>query len=166
MGIKGFIQNHNNQLHDLLDKCVWKTSLIACEASYLATYHINQLLNEDAAIILPKLDQAFFYQCITAIANIGQPPDPSTASLDVRNPALWTSFLFYHTLQPADYQPTGRITPMQPMMNSIAAQTEQNYKNYVDWTFKSRLELWLHMQIISYQPDDPNSYFQLHQTHC
>jgi hypothetical protein len=87
-GLKGFIKNNNSLLQDLLDECVWKTSLIACEASYLATYHINRLLHEDADIVLPKLDQTFFYQCITAIADIGQPPTPGVLPLEVRNPLL------------------------------------------------------------------------------
>ncbi len=52
---------------DLLQECVSKASLIACESLLLASFHVLRLLEDGQP--LPEMGHTFFNQCVSSIAN-------------------------------------------------------------------------------------------------
>ena len=57
----------DNDMKNLIQTCVLKVRLIACEASLLASFHVLRLLEIEKDI--PEMNSTFFDQCIGFIAN-------------------------------------------------------------------------------------------------
>ena len=92
----------DNGMYMLLQKCMWKASLIACESSLLASFHVLRLLED--GIPLPNMNNTFFNQCVSSIANLA-----SGRTCEERNPQLVQSLAKYRELHPESYQPVQRL---------------------------------------------------------
>ncbi len=80
-------------MYDLLQECVSKASLIACESSLLASFHVRRLLEDGQP--LPEMGHTFFNQCMSSIANL------SSGRTCVKcNPQLVQSLAQYRELHP------------------------------------------------------------------
>ena len=130
----------DNAMYELLQDCVQRSSLIACEASLLATFHVSRLLEDDQD--LPVMDYTFFNQCVSSIANLG-----TKRTCEKRNPELMESLRQYQTLHPEDYQPIGRLSCMTQMLVMVAQQAQQNFAVSTGLTLTSRLARWFRLKI-------------------
>ena len=99
----------------LLQECVSRASIIAVEASLLTSIHITRMLEE--GFVLPVMDHTFFNQCVSSIAN-GKDIKES------KNGPLHESLQLFRTLQPADYNPIGRLNGMNQILVMIAQQAQ------------------------------------------
>ena len=84
----------DDSMGTLVQDCIWKSSFIAVEASLLTSFHILRLL--EAQQQLPVMDDTFFNQCVSCIANQG-----INLTCEGRNPAM-ESLTQYKTLQPTN----------------------------------------------------------------
>ena len=111
----------NHSMRDLLELCVQRCSIMAVEASLLASIHVLRVLDPRPATkawddeILPNLDDKFFNQCICSIANL------NTGQKD-NNPELtFTLHHYYQPLKPDEYEAVERIPGvMNQMRNTIS----------------------------------------------
>lgn len=142
----------DNGMYMLLQKCVWKASLIACEASLLASFHVIRLLETN--LPLPEMDYTFFNQCVSSIANLS-----NGRTCERRNPELTTSLAQYRTLQPENYEPVERLPCMTQMLVMIAQQAQENFAVSTDLTFTSRLARWFRLQIHLHSESTGATYF-------
>ncbi len=130
----------DNGMYMLLHKCVWKASLIACESSLLASFHVLRLLEDGQP--LPEMDYTFFNQCVSSIANLF-----SGRTCEKHNPQLVQSLAQYRELHPESYHLVERLPCMTQMLVMIAQQAQDNFAVSTDLTFNSRLARWFRLQI-------------------
>lgn len=123
----------DERIYNYIQDCVWRTSLIACEASILASFHVLRLLEQRSA--LSVLNDKFFCHCLAAIANIATPGQASRN----KNVELKTSLIEYVKLHPVNYAPTARLLGTVKMFNYTAIQMRVNFEVIMETTFKSRL---------------------------
>ena len=128
------------RLTAILNDCVRRCSIIAAEASLLASMHIIRLLGEGQA--LPVLDDTFFNQCVSCIANLGGAQSHNNPSLE------HTLNHHYEPLKPEGYVNVGRIAKvMSQMLVIIAHQARQNFVVSTEATMHKRLLKWLDHKI-------------------
>ena len=99
----------------LLQECVSRSSIIACESSLLTSIHVTRML--EGGLALPVMDATFVNQCVSSIANGGR-------TIESKNGPLHESLQLFRTLQPADYHPIGRLPCMSQMLVMIAEQAQ------------------------------------------
>ena len=97
------------RMRDLLEVCVQRCSIIAVEASMLASIHVLRVLDPDPGTkswigeTLPRLDNKFFNQCICSIANLNTEQQNN-------NPELtFTLYNYYQPLKSVGYEAVERI---------------------------------------------------------
>lgn len=144
-------------MYQLIQKCVWKASLIACEASLLTSFHILHLL--EAGLPLPEMDYTFFNQCVSSIANL-----TSLRTCENRNPELVRSLAQYVELHPDGLQSVERLPCMTQMLVMIAQQAQENFAVSTDLTFRSRLARWFRLQIKLHSEATGTTYFTEHES--
>ncbi len=139
-------------MYDLLQECVSKASLIACELSLLASFHVRRLLEDGQP--LPEMGHTFFNQCVSSIANLS-----SGRTCKKRNPQLVQSLAQYRELHPESYHPVERLPCMTQMLVMIAQQAQDNFAVSTDLTFNSRLARWFRLQIKLHSEATGTTYF-------
>ena len=157
----------------IFEDCVRRCSIIAAEASILATMHILRLLkarypqyvNEgdddvpqnyvDEHEILPVLNDTFFNQVFSCIANL-------KGAQSTNNMALQdTLFRHYEPLKPEGYENVGRIEcVMGQMLVIIAHQARQNFVVSTEATMQKRLLRWLDFKIRAHKVE--GDYFSVY----
>ena len=105
---------NDRNMRDLIEDCVNRCSIIAVEASLLASIHVLRVLDPVHNIgggVLPALDSTFFNQCVSSIANLN-------GNQANNNPEL-THTLYYHyeNLKPPLYQNVERIPNVMGQMS-------------------------------------------------
>lgn len=126
----GFHSCKNADMAVLVDEAVNLCSSIACQASLLTSYHIIRLLENN--IELPPMDNPFFYQTISAIANLD-------GSKKVATPELTISLREFLELYPNDFTFTAKKPYMTQMLNTIGQTARQNFQVSMEMTFQSSL---------------------------
>ena len=135
----------------LIEECVRRSSFIAAEASLLASMHLIRLLEENQEA-LPVLNDTFFNQCVSCIANLGGAQSHKNLSLE------HTLIDHYEPLKPEGYENVGRIAKvMSQMLVIIAHQARQNFVVSTEATMHKRLLRWLGLKIRNHQA--PGDYF-------
>ena len=127
-----------------VEECAQSCSIIAVEASLLASMHIMRLLDpvhNEGGEALPVMDDTFFNQCVSSIANLnGQQHD--------NNPSLTaTLYYYYENIKPQGYVNVGRTPAMAQMLVIIAHQARQNFVVSTEQTICKRLSKWLKLRI-------------------
>lgn len=92
-GLRTFCKE--DRLIPLIERAVEVCSQVSWETSLLATFHVIRCLERD--ITLAPLDQNFWNNCVSAIAN-GRKGPPSTASQELKD-----SYTEYAALRPGNY---------------------------------------------------------------
>ena len=158
-GLSKLCDNHS--MRDLLELCVQRCSIMAVEASLLASIHVLRVLDPRPATkawddeILPNLDDKFFNQCICSIANL------NTGQKD-NNPELtFTLHHYYQPLKPDEYEAVDRIPGvMNQMLNTISQTARQNFVVSLEQTIFKRLRKWIDLQIRQREgPQGEEDYF-------
>ena len=167
-GINALCRNNQDMLA-LIQDCVRRCSFIAAEASLLTSIHVLRILNarypqyqahggqQDGDVELndvdeneevPLLNDTFFNQCVSCIANLAG----SQANNNI--PLQDTLFRHYLPLKPEGYIDVGRIPGvMSQMLVIIAHQARQNFVVSTEATMHKRLLRWLDLQIRTHQVD-------------
>ena len=130
------------EMADVLEDCARRCSVIAIEASMLASIHLLRLL--DSGIALPeKLDPTFFRNCVSLIANLTRNKKHADDS-----PLYHTLYDHYLPLKPPEYDDVGRVSNvMVQMLVIIGDQAHQNFVSSTEMTIVARLKRWLRLQI-------------------
>jgi hypothetical protein len=139
-------------MYDLIQTSVLKCSVIACEASMLASYHVLRLVETQEP--LPVMDHTFFNQCVSSIANL-----ESGRTCERRNPALVESLRQYRILQPEGYQPVQRLPCMTQMLVMVAQQAQENFAVSTALTLTGRMARWFRLQIKLHGEETGTTYF-------
>jgi hypothetical protein len=147
----------DDDMYQLLQECVSRSSVIACEASLLTSFHVTRLL--EGGIALPVMDYTFFNQCVSSIANLG-----TNRSCEGRNAALHETLQLVQTMQPEDYQPIGRLSCMTQMLVMIAQQAQENFAVSTTRTLKSRLARWYRLKIKQHSQQTGTTYFTANES--
>ena len=127
-----------------LEECAQSCSIIAVEASLLASMHILRLLDpahNEGGEALPVMDATFFNQCVSCIANLNGQQHNSNPSLTA------TLYNYYETVKPQGYVNVGRTPAMAQMLVIIAHQARQNFVVSTEQTICKRLSKWLKLRI-------------------
>lgn len=128
----------------VIEECVQACSIIAVEASLLASMHIIRLLDsnhiEDGEA-LPVMDDTFFNQCVSCIANLNGTQNNNNPSLTA------TLYDYYDAVKPQGYVNVGRTPPMAQMLVIIAHQARLNFVVSTEQTIEKRLSKWLKLKI-------------------
>ena len=125
---------------------------VGVEASMLATFHVLRCC--EAGIPLERLDQTFFNQTISAIANADE------KGLNNKNckasSALRESLeLYVSECRPETYEHVTRKPFMTPIFQDMAKQMHTAFKNHVAENFSIYLCRWLRLQIDQDPPTTP-----------
>jgi hypothetical protein len=130
------------EMADVLEDCARRCSVIAIEASMLASIHLLRLL--DSGIALPeKLDDTFFNNCVSLIANLTRKTKHADDS-----PLYHTLYEHYLPLKPPEYVDVGRVSNvMGQMLVIIAHQARLNFAVSTEMTIVARLKRWLRLHI-------------------
>ena len=141
----------DSRMISVIKDSVRRCSFIAAEASLLASMHLIRLL-EEAQEALPALNDTFFNQCVSCIANLG-------GAQSHKNPSLQHTLIdHYQPLKPEGYVNVGRIAKvMTQMLVIIAHQARQNFVVSTEATMNKRLFRWLGLKIRKHQV--PEDYF-------
>ena len=141
------ISRDPNMTH-LLEDCVQRCSIMAVEASLLASIHVLRVLDPDPLArawddeILPKLDDKFFNQCICSIANLNK------GQLNVNPELTYTLYNYYQPLKPDEYEAVDRIPRvMIQMLNTISQTARNNFVVSLEQTIFKRLRKWIDLKI-------------------
>ena len=103
------------QMADVLEDCARRCSVIAIEASMLTSIHLLRLL--DSGMALPEfLDDTFFNNCVSAIANLTRKTKHADDS-----PLYNTLYEHYLPLKPHGYVDVGRVPNVMGQMLVIIA---------------------------------------------
>jgi hypothetical protein len=148
----------DDDMYTLLQECVAKSSLIACEGSLLASFHLARLLDEGLA--LPVMDNTFFNQCVSSIANLGT----TNRTSETKNPALMESVRQYQALQPDGYEPVKRLACMAQMLVMVAQQARENFTVSTGLTLTGRLARWFRLQIKLHSQQSGTTYFAANES--
>jgi hypothetical protein len=154
------------RLIDLIEDLVYRCSIIAVEASLLASMHILRLLDsnhiEDGEA-LPEMDDTFFNQCVSAIANLNGTQNNNNASL------IKTLYYYYVPQKPEAYVNVDRTPPMAQILVIIAHQARQNFVVSTEQTLYKRLHKWIRLCINQYsqfqinqEAEEEEEYFSTH----
>ena len=151
----------NRSMRDLLELCVQRCSIMAVEASLLASIHVLRVLDPNPLArawddeILPKLDDKFFNQCICSIANL------NTGQLNNNSELTSTLYDYYQPLKPDEYEAVDRIPGvMNQMLNTISQTARQNFVVSLEQTIFKRLRKWIDLQIRQREgPQGEGDYF-------
>ena len=100
------------------------------------------------------MNQTFFNQCVSSIANIG-----SSRICEKRNPSLLDSLKEYLLLKPGDYKSVKRLPCMCDMLKYVAQQAQQNFAVSTAITFTGRMARWFRLQIRLYCEESGSTYF-------
>ena len=138
-------------LRDLLQDAVSYFSKAAVEASLLATLHVLRTL-EGPLSLLP-LDHVFFDRCLAAVCNLHGPKHGQALT-----PELQVTLDRYLELRANHVGGLQRPTFYGHMKQTLSRETQDNFKTMISVTFKSRLAMWLRLQIVT--RDSP--YFSLY----
>ena len=143
-GLKKICNDIN--MNDLIEECVRNCSIIAVEASLLASIHVLRVLDPAHKLygeeVLPPLDDTFFNQCVSSIANLNG--DQGNNNLELTD----TLYHHYETLKPHWYENVRRIPKvMTQMLVMIAQQAKQNFVVSMEQTIFKRLFKWLEFKI-------------------
>ena len=160
-GIKTGMQKlcRDNAMNELLQLCVCRCSIIACESSLLASFHTVRLL--ESGEDLPVMDYTFFNQCVSTIANMG-----GNRTCEQRNPSLVQSLVEYRMLQPEGYVPVERLPCMAQMLVMVAQQARENFAVSTDQTLLSRMARWFRLKIKQHsQQATATTYFEDNESH-
>ena len=146
----------DNKMADVLEDCVRRCSVIAIEASILASIHLLRLL--ESGIPLPlKLDDTFFNNCVSLIANL-----KSETEHPNDNPLYNTLYNHYLPLKPHGYVDVGRVpNVMVQMLVIIAHQARLNFVVSTEMTIIARLKKWLRLKIKLHKNE--GDYFSEHE---
>ena len=147
----------DNAMHALLQLCVYKSSMIACESSLLASFHVTRLLERGE--VLPVMDYTIFNQCVSTIANMG-----GNRTCERRNPALVESLQEYRTLQPEGYVPVERLPCMTQMLVMVAQQAQDNFAVSTGLTLLSRMARWFRLKIKQHSQATGTTYFEANES--
>ena len=132
----------DQEMSDVLEDCVHRCSVIAIEASMLASLHLLRLLESNFP--LPEvLDDTFFNNCVSRIANL---KNKTKHANDVE--LYETLYEHYLPLKPHGYVDVGRVqNVMSQMLVIIAQQARLNFVVSTEMTIIARLKRWLRLQI-------------------
>ena len=119
----------------------------------LASIHVIRLVQAD--LELPKLDDTFFNNCVSAIANLTR----KTIHAD-DSPLYNTLYEHYLPLKPHGYVNVGRIpNVMGQMLVIIAQQARLNFVISLEETFSSRLKRFIMLKLKHYKIVIGTNYF-------
>lgn len=125
---------------DLIERAVQTCARVSWEASLFASFHVLRCLHEDLQV--DSLDQNFWNQCISAIAN-GQKGIPETATQKMKD-----SFAAFILLRPADYVPVQREGYMGHIFEGLRETMLTNFETVFGETFNGRLCRWLRLKVL------------------
>ena len=138
---------------DVLEDCARRCSVIAIEASMLASIHLLRLLESN--LPLPVLDNTFFNNCVSRIANLTRPNNH--ANDDELYETLYNHYL---PLKPHGYVDVGRVPiVMGQMLVIIAHQARLNFVVSMEETFSARLKMFLLLKLKNYKIVTGSDYF-------
>jgi hypothetical protein len=108
--------------------------------------HILRLLEDDSHEEgFPVMDDTFFNQCFSIIANA---EDPEMQARSKNASLLHTYYIHYSPLKPDNHNEVGRIPGvMSQMLVVLAHQARLNFVVSTETTLSQRLTRWLHIQI-------------------
>ena len=146
------------EMVDVLEDCAHRCSVIAIEASMLASIHFLRLL--ESGIALPeKLDSTFFRNCASLIANLTKDNEHANDS-----PLYNTLYEHYLPLRPPGYVDVGRVANvMVQMLVIIGDQAHQNFVVSTEMTLVARLKRWLRLRIKQRKDQEEGDYFLVNQ---
>ena len=147
------------EMVDVLEDCAHRCSVIAIEASMLASIHFLRLL--ESGIALPeKIDSTFFRNCVSLIANLTRENKHPNDS-----PLYNTLYEHYLPLRPPGYEDVGRVANvMVQMLVIIGDQAHQNFVVSTEMTLVSRLKRWLRLQIkLRKNQEEEGDYFSVNE---
>jgi len=130
------------EMADVLEDCAHRCSVIAIEASMLASMHFLRLLDSGSA--LPEeLNSTFFRNCASLIANLTRKTEHANDS-----PLYNTLYDHYLPQRPPEYVDVGRVANvMVQMLVIIGDQAHQNFVVSTEMTIVARLKRWLRLKI-------------------
>ena len=146
----------DQDMSDVLEDCVHRCSVIAIEASMLASLHLLRLLESNPPLPLPVLDNTFFNNCVSRIANL------TRTNNHANDDELYeTLYNHYMPLKPQEYVDVGRIPcVMGQMLVIIAQQARLNFVVSTEMTIFARLKRWLRLKIKLHKVE--SDYFSQH----
>ena len=159
--------SREQRMTDLIEECVQKCSIMAVEASLLASIHVLRVLDPRPDTKswdgekLGKLDNQFFNQCICSIANL------KNGQIMVNAELTYTLYQFYEPLKPDGYENFERIPyVMGQLLNIISQLARQNFVVSMEQTIIKRLSKWLALKIRQHSlevggPEGGGDYFSI-----
>lgn len=127
-------------LIDLIERAVQTCARVSWEASLFASFHVLRCLQ--AEIQVDPLDQNFWNQCISAIAN-GQKGISTSATRKMKD-----SFAAFVLLRPTDYVPVQREGYMGHIFEGLRETMLTNFETVFGETFNGRLCKWLRLKVL------------------
>ena len=138
-----------------VDDVLFRVNKAIAEAYLLANLHVTRLCSSE--LVLPALNQTFFYQCLSAVTSSRQ-KKPEPKSLEFRS-----TLALYRSWYPADYIPADGSNLASGFFQQASQQMATACKNSTSTNFYRRFHRYLKLK---YNLDGKTAYDTLKSVHA